>query len=185
MRTSSSSSTTSTTGFDASSANTSETCSWEALDIIAVSFRLQRAQCQIGRTMMAASRAKAPATMIARFWSCRPLRVALSETSHHLRAADLARPRPFWPRTRAPRCQPNSGPKHQLQKAGPDPPFRCLTRNRYGGPCPPPGTATWSRSTHSKTDKLDLDEKASGAMVGFYLGQNTLAKASVTLRFGR
>jgi len=57
----------------------------------------------------------------------------------------------------------------------------------YGGPCPPPGNPhRYIFTVHAlKTDKLDLDEKASGAMVGFYLGQNTLARASVTLRYGR
>jgi len=57
----------------------------------------------------------------------------------------------------------------------------------YGGPCPPPGEPhRYIFTAHAlKTDKLDLDESASGAMVGFFLGQNTIAKASVTLRYGR
>src|SRR3954451_571495 len=43
----------------------------------------------------------------------------------------------------------------------------------YGGPCPPPGNPhRYIFTVHAlKTDKLDLDEKASGAMVGFYLWQ--------------
>src|SRR4051794_6177863 len=54
-------------------------------------------------------------------------------------------------------------------------------------PCPPPGNPhRYIFTVHAlKTDKLDMDEKASGAMVGFYLGQNTLARASVTLRYAR
>jgi len=52
----------------------------------------------------------------------------------------------------------------------------------YGGPCPPPGKPhRYNFSVHAlKADRLDLDEKASGAMVGFNLGQNTM-----TLRHGR
>jgi Raf kinase inhibitor-like YbhB/YbcL family protein len=57
----------------------------------------------------------------------------------------------------------------------------------YGGPCPPPGKPhRYIFTVHAlKVDKLDLDEKASGAMVGFFLGQNTLGKASSVLQYGR
>src|SRR3954447_23275284 len=36
-----------------------------------------------------------------------------------------------------------------------------------------------------KLEKLPLEPSASGAMVGFFLGQNTIAKASVTGLYGR
>jgi Raf kinase inhibitor-like YbhB/YbcL family protein len=58
----------------------------------------------------------------------------------------------------------------------------------YGGPCPPQG----DRPHHYvftvyalKTDKLDADANASGAMIGFMLHFNTIAKASFTARYGR
>src|SRR5215212_5718913 len=49
----------------------------------------------------------------------------------------------------------------------------------YGGPCPPPGKPhRYIFNVHAlKTDKLDLDPSASGAMVGFNVGQNSLGKA--------
>jgi hypothetical protein len=34
-------------------------------------------------------------------------------------------------------------------------------------------------------EKLPLEPSASGAMVGFFLGQNTIAKATVTGLYGR
>lgn len=58
----------------------------------------------------------------------------------------------------------------------------------YGGPCPPQGDkphhyifTVWAL----KTDKLDLNAEASGAMVGYNLNFNNLGKASVTLLYGR
>jgi len=58
----------------------------------------------------------------------------------------------------------------------------------YGGPCPPVGD-----NPHRyiftvfalKVDQLPLKEEASGAMVGFYLNQNALAKTTLTARYGR
>lgn len=58
----------------------------------------------------------------------------------------------------------------------------------YGGACPPQ-----SDKPHHyiltvfalKTDKIDLDDTAPGAMVGYYLNQNALAKASLTVTYGR
>jgi len=57
----------------------------------------------------------------------------------------------------------------------------------YGGPCPPPGAPHHYIFTvyALKTDKLDLDPQASGAMVGFYLNANKLASASLTATYGR
>lgn len=58
----------------------------------------------------------------------------------------------------------------------------------YGGPCPPQGDKP-HRYIFTvfalKLDKLPLDAKASGAMVGFYLNQNALGRASFTATFGR
>lgn len=58
----------------------------------------------------------------------------------------------------------------------------------WGGPCPPAGDkphhyifTVWAL----KTDKLDLNGEASGAMVGFNLHGASLAKATFTARFGR
>lgn len=58
----------------------------------------------------------------------------------------------------------------------------------YGGPCPPVGD-TPHRYIFTlyalKVDQLPLKEDASGAMVGFYLNQNALAKAMLTATYGR
>ncbi len=58
----------------------------------------------------------------------------------------------------------------------------------YFGPCPPQG----DKPHHYiftlfalKLDKLPLDNTASGALVGFYLNANVLAKASFTATYGR
>ena len=61
-------------------------------------------------------------------------------------------------------------------------------RSGYGGPCPPPG-----HKPHRyiftvfalKVDQLPLKPEASGAMVGYYLNQNALAKASFTGLYSR
>jgi Raf kinase inhibitor-like YbhB/YbcL family protein len=57
----------------------------------------------------------------------------------------------------------------------------------YGGPCPPPGKPHRYIFTvfALKTDKLPLDTRASGAMVGFNLNANALAKATLTAKYGR
>jgi Raf kinase inhibitor-like YbhB/YbcL family protein len=58
----------------------------------------------------------------------------------------------------------------------------------YGGPCPPAGDKPhrYIFTVHAlKIDQLPLKPDASGAMVGFYLGQNTIDKASVTGYYGR
>ncbi len=58
----------------------------------------------------------------------------------------------------------------------------------YFGPCPPKGDKK-HRYIFTifavKTDKLNIDANTSGAVVGFMLHFNTLAKASVTYRYGR
>lgn len=58
----------------------------------------------------------------------------------------------------------------------------------FGGACPPVGDkphryhfVVWAL----KTDKLPLDENASGAMVGYMLNANALGKAQLTATYGR
>lgn len=58
----------------------------------------------------------------------------------------------------------------------------------YGGPCPPAGDKAhrYIFTVYAlKVDRLPLDKDASGAMVGFYLNQQALAKASLTGFYGR
>ena len=58
----------------------------------------------------------------------------------------------------------------------------------YGGACPPQGDKPhrYILTVYAlKTDKIALDENSSGALVGYYLNQNTLAKASLTVKYGR
>ena len=58
----------------------------------------------------------------------------------------------------------------------------------YGGPCPPKGNKP-HRYIFTvfalKVDQLPLQKDASGAMVGFYLNQNAIGKASFTGKYGR
>ena len=57
----------------------------------------------------------------------------------------------------------------------------------YGGPCPPPGKPHRYVFTvfALKVPSIPVDSRASGAMVGFNLGANALAKASLTAKYGR
>lgn len=58
----------------------------------------------------------------------------------------------------------------------------------FGGACPPPGDKPhrYIFTVHAlKVDKLDINEEASGAMVGFNLNANSLGKASFTVKYGR
>ena len=58
----------------------------------------------------------------------------------------------------------------------------------YGGACPPVGDKPhrYILTIYAlKTDKIDLDENASGALVGYYLNQNSLGKASLKVTYGR
>lgn len=58
----------------------------------------------------------------------------------------------------------------------------------YGGPCPPQGDKP-HRYVFTvfalKVDKLDLPADATGALIGFNLNANALAKATVTAMYGR
>ncbi len=58
----------------------------------------------------------------------------------------------------------------------------------FGGACPPPGDkphryqfTVWALST----DKLPIDSNASGALVGYMLHSNVIAKAELTATYGR
>jgi hypothetical protein len=57
----------------------------------------------------------------------------------------------------------------------------------YGGPCPPKGDKPhrYIFTVYAlKVDKIDADENASGALVGFMLNANQLGKASFTAKYG-
>lgn len=52
----------------------------------------------------------------------------------------------------------------------------------YGGPCPPPGAPhQYLITVYALKSKIDLDKNASPAMVGFYLNNNMLGKASLVM----
>ena len=52
----------------------------------------------------------------------------------------------------------------------------------FGGACPPTYRFTiWAL----KTDKLPIDNQSSGALVGFMLNENVLARAEITPNYGR
>ncbi len=58
----------------------------------------------------------------------------------------------------------------------------------YGGPCPPEGHGPhqYLVTVHAlKIDKLGLDENSPAAIVGYYLGQNTIEKASMVFYYQR
>jgi len=58
----------------------------------------------------------------------------------------------------------------------------------YGGPCPPQGDKPhrYVFTLYAlKVDKLDADENASGALVGYMANANSLGKASFTGTYGR
>ena len=58
----------------------------------------------------------------------------------------------------------------------------------FGGPCPPVGHGQhqYIFTVHAlKTDKLGLDANANPALVGYYLWQNTIQKASIVMYYSR
>ncbi|MEK9969956.1 MAG: kinase inhibitor [Ferrovibrio sp.] len=58
----------------------------------------------------------------------------------------------------------------------------------FGGACPPKGDKPhrYILTVFAlKADKIPLDANASGALVGFYLNANALAKARITTTYGR
>jgi hypothetical protein len=74
---------------------------------------------------------------------------------------------------------------------GPRGPVQSVTdfgKPGYGGPCPPQGDKPhhYVFTVHAlKVDRLDLDDKAMPALVGFMLSANRLGKASFTGMYGR
>ena len=60
--------------------------------------------------------------------------------------------------------------------------------NGYGGPCPPEnhGLHQYTITVYAlKIDKLGLGEQTNPATVGYYLGNNTIAKASIVMYYHR
>jgi Raf kinase inhibitor-like YbhB/YbcL family protein len=60
--------------------------------------------------------------------------------------------------------------------------------NGYGGPCPPEGHGLhqYIITVYAlKTDKLGLNESTNPAVVGYYLWNNTIAKASIVTYYQR
>lgn len=58
----------------------------------------------------------------------------------------------------------------------------------FGGPCPPQGHGfhNYYFTIHAlKTDKLGLDATANPALVGYYLWQNTIGKATIVAHYKR
>jgi Raf kinase inhibitor-like YbhB/YbcL family protein len=58
----------------------------------------------------------------------------------------------------------------------------------WGGPCPPQGSRPhrYVFTVHAlKIEKIELDENAPAAMVGFMINANELARASITARHSR
>lgn len=52
----------------------------------------------------------------------------------------------------------------------------------YGGPCPPPGAPhQYLITVYALKSKIELDKNASPAMVGFYLNNNMISKASIVM----
>ena len=60
--------------------------------------------------------------------------------------------------------------------------------SRYGGPCPPAGDKPhrYIFTVYAlDTEKINLTELATGAMMGFHINQHKLDSASMTATFGR
>lgn len=58
----------------------------------------------------------------------------------------------------------------------------------YGGPCPPQGDKLhrYIFTVYAlKVAKLDADQNASGALVGYMINANHIAKATITAKYGR
>ena len=58
----------------------------------------------------------------------------------------------------------------------------------YGGPCPPEnhGLHQYIITVHAlKTDSLGLDENTNPAIVGYYIWNNTISKASIVMYYER
>lgn len=63
-----------------------------------------------------------------------------------------------------------------------------FARSEFGGACPPVGDKPhrYIFTVYAlKTTKIDLDQNAPGAMVGYFIHQNTIEKASLTATYSR
>jgi hypothetical protein len=61
-------------------------------------------------------------------------------------------------------------------------------KSGYGGACPPQGDKPhhYILTVYAlKIDKINLNGDSSGALLGYFLNQNTLAKASLTAKYSR
>ncbi len=61
-------------------------------------------------------------------------------------------------------------------------------KSSYGGMCPPKGDKPhrYIVTVYAlKVSNFDLNSQASGAMVGYNIGQNSIASASITVKYGR
>ncbi|MDR3395731.1 MAG: YbhB/YbcL family Raf kinase inhibitor-like protein [Parasulfuritortus sp.] len=79
-------------------------------------------------------------------------------------------------------------PKANLMPAGAVQSHTDFGQTGYGGPCPPVGDKPhhYIFTVYAlKVDKLPLDENSPAAMVGYYLHQNMLGKATLLGRYGR
>jgi Raf kinase inhibitor-like YbhB/YbcL family protein len=88
---------------------------------------------------------------------------------------------------------------HGLQQGAGDPAARKVAKSvlqtrtdfgkpGWGGPCPPQGDRPhrYVFTVHAlKVDRLDVPEDASGALVGYMIHANQIAKTSFTARYGR
>jgi Raf kinase inhibitor-like YbhB/YbcL family protein len=58
----------------------------------------------------------------------------------------------------------------------------------YGGPCPPQGDRPhrYIFTVYAlKVAKIDADQNASGALVGYMINANHIGKAAITAKYGR
>jgi len=79
-------------------------------------------------------------------------------------------------------------PKAGLMPAGTVQSRTDFGQTGYGGPCPPVGDTPhhYIFTVYAlKVDTLPLDENSPAAMVGYYLHQNLLGKATLMGRYGR
>ncbi|MEM9797217.1 MAG: YbhB/YbcL family Raf kinase inhibitor-like protein [Pseudomonadota bacterium] len=63
-----------------------------------------------------------------------------------------------------------------------------FSQNAFGGACPPEGAAPhrYVFTVYAMPqDALPLDQSASGALVGFFANTTSLARATITARYGR
>jgi Raf kinase inhibitor-like YbhB/YbcL family protein len=81
----------------------------------------------------------------------------------------------------------NAGAQEPAAKLGATLGHTDYGEKQYGGPCPPPGPAHHYNFTvyALQIESLPLDSNATGALVEFFVGDHTLAKAKITGTFAR